>query len=607
MYLRCHPRRKNGKSHRYWSVVESRRLASGRTAQRQVLYLGEINDSQQAAWRKTLEVFDEQRQTMRQLSLFPSDRPLPADAVNAVSVDLAGLRLRRVRRFGDCWLGLTLWGQLGLAEFWRQRLGHDRGGVDWSKVLTVLAINRLCDPASEFAVHRRWFLATALDELLGVDFAAVAKDRLYRCLDRLLRHKDALFQFLVDRWKTLFDASFEVLLYDLTSTYFEGGCAGIPKARHGYSRDGRPDCRQVVIGLVVTTDGFPLAYEVMAGNTSDRTTLRAFLSKIEGMYGKARRVWLMDRGIPTEAELGRMREEGVGYVVGTPKSSLEKFEAALVDRPWQEVHDGVRVKLVERAGELYVLAESGARRAKENAIRRRKLKALVHGLNRLKRTCRDRDRLLEKVAVLRKAAGRVGRFVRIRKPKAGEPVNRETFVCRFQRAAWRAAAARDGRYILRAWVPWERWPEGQQRGGPALWGWYMQLVHVEEAFRTLKSELDLRPIFHQLAHRVEAHILVAFLGYCLSVTLRAKLGRSAPGLTSREALAILSGIQMVDVEIPTTDGRLLVLPRHTEPEGEQELLLEKLRLSLPAQPPPRIRAEQLPGSGVAGEASVVQT
>jgi hypothetical protein len=608
MYLRCHPRRKNGKSHRYWSVVESRRLGSGRTAQRQVLYLGEINDGQQAAWRKTLEVFDEQRQTTRQLSLFPSDRPLPADALDAVSVDLGGLRLRRMRQFGDCWLGWMLWRQLGLEEFWRQRLGEDRGGVEWSKVLAVLAINRLCEPASEFAVHRRWFLRTALDELLGVDFAAVAKDRLYRCLDRLLRHKDALFRFLVDRWRTLFDASFEVLLYDLTSTYFEGGCAGIPKARHGYSRDGRPDCRQVVIGLVVTTDGFPLAYEVMAGNTSDRTTLRAFLSKIEKMYGKARRVWLMDRGIPTEAELSRMREEGVGYVVGTPKSSLEKFEAALVDRPWQEVHEGVRVKLVERAGELYVLAESGARRAKENAIRRRKLKALVHGLNRLKRTCRDRDRLLEKVAVLRKATGRVGRFVTIRKPKAGEAVTRETFVCRFQRAAWRAAQERDGRYILRAWVPWEDWPAGQQRGGPALWGWYMQLVHVEEAFRTLKSDLDLRPIFHQVQRRVEGHILVAFLGYCLSVTLRAKLGRSAPGLTSREALAVLSEIRMVDVEIPTTDGRLLVLPRHTEPEAEQAMLLEKLRLTLPAQPPPRIRAEQLAaGPSATGGASVVQT
>jgi hypothetical protein len=290
-----------------------------------------------------------------------------------------------------------------------------------------------------------------------------------------------------------------------------------------------------------------------------------------------------------------MRADGVGYLVGTPKSSLDKFEQALLEKPWQEVHEGMRVKLVEQAGELYILAESGARRAKENAMRRRKLRNLVHGINRLKRTCRDRDKLIEKLAVLRKEAGRVAKFVTITKPQAGEPVNRQTFRCAFERAAWRRAMERDGRYILRAWIPWADGPTGDDRSGSTLWQWYMQLVHVEESFRTLKSDLDLRPIHHQLERRVEAHILVAFLGYCLSVTLRAKLARSAPGLTAREALASLSAIQMVDVEIPTTDGRVLVLPRHTEPEAEQEMLLAKLGLTLPAQPPPRIRTEQLTG------------
>ena len=590
MFLRCHHRKKNGKGHRYWSVVENRRLSSGKTAQRQVLYLGEINDSQQAGWRKTLEVFDERRGQYRQMSLFPADRPLPAGALDALAVDLSRMTLRRARRFGDCWLGLTLWRELGLEEFWTQRLGSDRGAIPWSKVLSILALNRLCAPASEFMVHRRWFLDTALDQLLGVDFAAVDKDRLYRCLDRLLVHKEALFQFLVGRWQTLFDARFDVLLYDLTSTYFEGSCALIPKARHGYSRDGRPDCRQVVIALVVTADGFPLAYEVLPGNTSDRTTLPGFLAKVQQLYGRARRVWLMDRGVPTTADLARMRAEGVGYLVGTPRATLDKFEQALLDRPWQQVHEGMRVKLVERAGEMYVLAESGARRAKENAMRRRKLRALVHGLNRLRRTCRDRDRLLEKLAVLRKEAGRVAKFVTVRKPAVDEPVNRQTFVCRFERAAWRRARERDGRYILRASIPWA---QGLEQQGPMLWQWYMQLVQVEQAFRTLKSDLDLRPIFHQLERRVEAHILVAFLGYCLSVTLRAKLQRAAPGLTAREALATLAAIQMVDVEIPTTDGRVLVLPRSTEPQPEQAMLLAKLGLRLPAQPPPRIQAEQL--------------
>jgi len=593
MYLREHRRRKNGKPHRYWSVVEARRLGNGKTAQRPVLYLGEINDSQQAAWRKTLEVFDEQRREYRQLSLFPADRPIPADALNAIAVDLTRMKLRRPRRFGDCWLALELWRELGLDEFWQNKLGSDRGAVSWPKVLAVLAVNRLCEPGSEFMIHRRWFLDSAMDELLGVDFAVAEKDRLYRCLDRVLVHKDELCKFLVGRWKTLFDATFDVLLYDLTSTYFEGQCELIPKAQHGYSRDGRPDCRQVVIALVVTTDGYPLDYQVLAGNTSDRTTLKGMLNRIESMYGRARRVWLMDRGVPTEAELARMRGDGIGYLVGTPKTMLDKMEHRWLEQPWEKVHEQMQVKLAGQDGELYVLAESGARRAKENAMRRRKLKKLVHGLNRLKRRRIGRDGLLEKLAVLRQEAGRAAKFVTIRKPEPGEPVNRTTFVCAFDRAGHRRAMQRDGQYILRASIPWADRPKESDRQARTLWQWYMQLVQVEEAFRTLKSDLSLRPIHHQLQQRVEAHILVAFLGYCLSVTLRAKLRRSAPGLTARETLASLGAIQMVDVELPTTDGRVLVLPRHTEPETEQEMLLAKLGLRLPAQPPPRIRAEQL--------------
>ena len=593
MFLRCYSRKKNGKAHRYWSVVENRRLSNGKTTQRQVLYLGEINDSQQAAWRKTLEVFDENKGESCQLSLFPADRPIPADAINALSIDLAAMKLRRARSFGDCWLGMSMWKELGLDQFWHERLGGERGAIEWSKVLAILTINRLCDPGSEFAVHRRWFLSSAMDELLGVDFAAADKDRLYRCLDRIPPHKDELFKFLVGRWKTLFDAQFDVLLYDLTSTYFEGVCEQIPKAKHGYSRDGRGDCRQVVVALVVTADGFPLAYEVLAGNTPDHSTLKEFLTKIESMYGKARRVWVMDRGIPTKDQLDRMRHEGIGYLVGTPKAMLDKMEQPLADQPWATVHEGMKVKLMERDGELYVLARSQARRAKENAIRRRKLKALVHGINRLKRRTISRDRLIEKLAVLRKEAGNVARFVTVRKPKMDEPVNRRTFTCAFDRAAWRRAMDRDGSYILRGYIPWDDWPTDLDRQAPTLWAWYMQLVQVEGAFRTLKSDLNLRPIFHQVQQRVEAHILVAFLGYCLSVTLRARLRRAAPGLTSPEALACLSAIQMVEVEIPTTDGRVLILPRYTEPDDEQRLLLEKLGMSLPPQPPPRIRSGQL--------------
>lgn len=589
---------KNGKAHRYWSVVESRRLSGGNAAQRQVLYLGEINDSQQAAWRKTLLVFDEDRGECRPLSLFPDDRPVPADALDAISVVLSEMKLLRSRSFGDCWLGSLLWQELHLDRFWRDKLSTERGGVPWEKVLQLLAVNRLCDPGSEFAVHRRWFLDSAMDELLGIDFAVAEKDRLYRCLDRVLAHKDDLCRHLVQRWKTLFDAKFDVLLYDLTSTYFEGSCQQIPKARHGYSRDGRPDCRQVVIALVVTTDGFPLAYEVLAGNTLDHSTLGDFLKKIETLYGKARRVWIMDRGIPTKATLGRMRDERIGYLVGTPKHLLKKMEKDLLDRPWEEVHQGMRVKLLEQEGELFVLAQSGDRRQKENAMRRRRLKALLKGLNRLRhqmlprkrRRKLTRDHLLRRVAVLKKEAGRIASFITIREPEPGEEVNRRTFLCTFDRHAWRDSNERDGSYILRAWLPWDHWPAGMDKQAPLLWEWYMQLAHVEEAFKTLKSDLHLRPIHHQLEHRVEAHILVAFLGYCLQVTLRRKLQRQAPGLTPREALASLGAIKMVDVHLPTTDGRTLILPRFTEPEAQQRMILEKLGLALPAQPPPRIRA-----------------
>ena len=591
--MRCHSRKKNGKVHRYWNVVESHRLVNGQTAQRQVLYLGEINDSQQASWRRTIEVFDEQSGQARQVSLFPSDRPIPADEANGLSVVLTAMRLMRPRSFGDCWLACLLWEELGLGRFWDQKLQADRGGVPWSKVLQVLAVNRLCSPGSEFFVHRHWFLHSAMDELLGMDFAAAEKDRLYRCLDRILMHKDELCRHLVERWKTLFDAKFDVLLYDLTSTYFEGSCELIPKARHGYSRDGRPDCRQVVIALVVTTDGLPLAYEVLSGNTSDKTTLKAFLAKIEGLYGKARRVWVMDRGIPTEATLDQMRQEQVAYLVGTPRSLLSKLEKDLVDRPWEQVHEGMKVKLLEHEQELYVLAQSEARQKKENAMRRRKLKALVHGLNKLKRRKIGRDELLRKVAVLKKEAGRVFSLVKVREPAADEPVNRKTFLCRLDRTGWKKAMGRDGCYILRGFIPWEDFPQEIQKRAPVLWGWYMQLVQVEEAFKTLKSDLDLRPIFHQIERRVEAHILVAFLGYCLTMTLRMKLRRSAPGLTPRAVLQSLAAIQLLEVQIPTSDGRVLVLPRYTEPEAQQQMILQKLNLSLPAQPPPRIRDGQV--------------
>jgi len=558
------------------------------------LYLGEINDSQEAAWRKSIEVFDEEKNQPGQAALFPDDRPIPADEVNALSLVMSGLRLLRPRSFGDCWLGCHLWRELGLDRFWQEQLADDRGGVPWEKVLQLLAVNRLCDPSSEFAVHRRWFDDSAMDELLECDFAVAEKDRLYRCLDRILDHKESLCQHLTERWKTLFEARFDILLYDLTSTYFEGSGQQIPKARHGYSRDGRSDCRQVVIALVVTPDGLPLAYEVLAGNRADKTTLNLFLEKIQSMYGKAQRVWVMDRGIPTQATLEKMRQEQVAYLVGTPRSLLNKLEKSLLDKPWQSVHEEMEVRLLEEENELYVQARSVQRRMKENAMRRRKLAKLGQGLHRLKRRVKKgsitRDALLERIAVLKKEAGRVAGLLKINKPAPDQPVDLTTFSYELDQAKWQAALERDGSYILRAHVPWQEWPAGMEKQASVLWQWYMQLVRVEESFKTLKSDLNLRPIHHQIEKRVEAHILVAFLGYCLSATLRMKLATAAPGLSPRAALQSLSSIQMLEVHIPTCDGRMLVMPRHTEPEVQQRMILEKLKLGLPPQPPPRIRS-----------------
>ena len=418
MFLRSTNRIKDGKDHRYFSVVENRRLAGDRTVQRTVLYLGEINDQQQAAWRKTLEVFDEEEQRYTTMSLFPHDREIPADALDSVQIRLSGLELRRPRIFGNCWLGCELWHQLGLDEFWQLRLPEAREGVSWEKVLRLLVVNRLLDPGSEFRLHRQWFVDSAMDELLETDFAVAEKDRLYRCLDRVLKHKQELFVWLKQKWADLFHADFEVLLYDLTSTYFEGEMEQNPKAKRGYSRDKRPDCLQLVIALVVTPDGFPLAYEVMTGNTSDRTTLRGFLKKVEDTYGKARRVWVMDRGIPTEAILKEMREpeRQTFYLVGTPKGRINKHEKHWLDLPWQKVRDSVEVKLYQHEGELYVLAKSEGRQAKEIAIRRKRLARLLRKLRVMRKSLPKRDRLLLRIGAAKKEAGRAFGFVKIQIP-----------------------------------------------------------------------------------------------------------------------------------------------------------------------------------------------
>lgn len=586
MFLRSNNRKKDGKDHRYFSIVENHRLASDKTVQRTVLYLGEINDQQQAAWRKTLSVFDEEQQEYANLSLFPDDREIPADAVDSLQVKVSGLELRRPRVFGSCWLGCELWRQLGLHEFWDSRLAGLREEVAWEKVLQLLVVNRLLDPGSEFRVHRQWYLSTAMDALLGTDFAVAEKDRLYRCLDRVLEHKQALFVWLRQKWADLFQAEFEVLLYDLTSTYFEGAMEENPKAKYGHSRDKRTDCLQVVIALVITPDGFPLAYEVLDGNTSDRATLRGFLDKIEKTYGKAKRMWVMDRGIPSEEILREMRDptREIFYLVGTPKGKIQQYEKKWLDLPWQKVRESVEVKLFEQEGELYVLAKSKGRQAKETAMRRKRLARLFRKLRAMRRSLPSRDQLLMRLGAAKSAAGRAFQFVHLQVPGEDQEVTRETFQFRVNKKKLQAAEWRDGHYLLRS---------NLTAGDPSvLWARYVQLTQIESVFRSLKSELGIRPIYHQLEHRADAHILIAFLAYCLQITLKQRLLLHAPGLTPTAVLEKLAEIQMIDIWIPTVDQRWLILPRYTQPSSDTKLLIEKLRLELPSQPPPRLTAQE---------------
>ena len=595
MFLRYTTRKKNGKEHRYYSLVENRRTASGRVVQRHALYLGEINDSQQEAWRKTIEVFEEGQPLPRTVALFPEERIGTGADEDILRIRLNQLSLHRPRQWGGCWLTCQLWEQLGLDQFWAQRLPPSRKGTRWDWVLQVLVAYRLLDPGSEWRLYRHWFEHSAMADLLGADLELAEIHKLYECHERLLKHKKELFTHLTDRWKDLFNARFDVLLYDLTSTYFESNppFEEEDKRRHGYSRDKRPDCVQVVIALIVTPEGFPLAYEVLAGNTSDKTTLAGFLEKIEEQYGKAQRIWVMDRGIPTEKVLEQMRQTDppVQYQVGTPRGRLNKYEQKLAQLPWQVAREGVAVKLLTEGSELYVLAESKDRVNKERAMRRRQLKGLWKRLGSLQQMKLKRDALLKKLGVALHEFPVGARLVDTTVPPKEAKL---TFGLRKDKL--RQARKREGRYLLRTNITSGRTAE-------ELWQFYIQLTEVEAAFRNLKDDLALRPIYHQLEHRVEAHIFISFLAYCLQVTLRGRLRNLAPGLTPRSVLEKFATMQMLDVHLPTTDERTVILSRYTHPETDVQLLLQRLKLELPAQPPPKIIRPKAPGDA----ASVVKT
>ena len=582
MFLRAKTRLKDGKEHRYWSIVENRRTQGNGIVQRQVLYLGEINDNQKAGWCKTIEVLQEGEPQLKRMAIFPEDRAVPVMDCDIVQIRLSELQLYRPRQWGACWLTCQLWGQLRLDDFWSDKLTTSRQGTRWLNVFKTLVCYRLIDPGSEWRLHRQWYEQSALADLLGEDFGLVQIDKLYRCLDKLLAHKQALFSFLRQRWQALFDVRFDVLLYDLTSTYFECDLPEEGKRKFGYSRDKRSDCVQVIIALIVTPEGFPLAYEIMPGNTSDKTTLADFLKKVEKQYGKANRTWVMDRGIPTEETLGQMRtaQTPIHYLVGTPRGRLSKLEKEFLKLPWEKVRESVEVKLLDQAGELYILSRSLGRVHKERSMRRRRLKRLFKRLRELRQQKLTRDGLLIKLGAAKKEAGHAYRLVDLHLPAKDEALTPQTFTFALNRNKLRTVRRREGSYLLRS---------NLTREPPALlWQYYIQLTEIEQAFKELKGDLSIRPIYHQKDSRIEAHIFVAFMAYCLQVTLKQRLRALAPGLTPRAVLQKFAAMQMVEVHLPTTDGRHLILSRYTQPDKDQRILLSQMKMDLPQQPLPKI-------------------
>ncbi len=579
MFLRATKRKKDGKEHLYWSIVENRRVQGGRTVQKTLLYLGEINNSQKNGWINSIEALE--GGVSKQVSLFSADSGAGTEIKDAVQIDMSKLTLSNPRQWGGCWLACELWHLLKMDDFWSLRLGTSRKGTQWLNVLKVLTANRLCDPSSEWKVHRLWYDQSAMGDLLSTDFSVAGKDTLYRCLDRLLPHKEDLFKHLKQQWEELFDAKFEVLLYDLTSTYFESSPVEGSKKQYGYSRDKRPDCVQVVIALIVTPEGLPLAYEVMAGNTSDKTTLKDFLKKIETQYGSAERIWVMDRGIPTEEVLAEMRSSNtpVSYLVGTPKSRLTKLEKDFLKLPWHKAKESVEVKLLPNDGEVYVLARSGDRVQKERAIRRRKLKKLWKRLKELQSQQLTRDNLLMKIGSAKSAAGRVSGLVDINIAPA-QNENSLHFTYALNKKKLKEIRRKEGHYILRSNLC--------DKDPALMWRLYIQLTEVEEAFKNLKGDLSIRPIYHHKDDRIEAHIFVSFIAYCLHVTLKMRAKLHANGLSPRSILEQLKNIQMIDVSAPTTDGREIKMSRYTQPNKTQQLLLAQLGFDLPQQPPPKI-------------------
>ena len=589
MFLRPNHRDKDGKDHIYWSLVETVRTPNG-PRQKTLCYLGELNSSSQVRWLRTIEVFNEQGEA-QQLKLFPSDVEPPADDPQVTRVLLSKVRLERTRQFGACYLGLELWKRLELDSFFERAMDDELADVPWSRVASLLAINRLCAPGSELAIEQRWYPSTALDDLLGIEEGKINDTRLYRCLDRILPHKTKLERHLKDRYGALFGAEFDVLLYDLTSTYVEGAAENNLMMRRGYSRDHRPDCEQMVIALIVNSEGFPFSYETFNGNRADVSTMETILRMVERKYGKARRIWVFDRGIVSEENLAAIRKRDGQYLVGTPRSQMKQFEAELLKQDWTQVRPEVEVKKVAipRGEETYILCRTAGRKEKEKAIRNRFSGSMEKALKGLEKAIvlgrlKDRNKMERRLGKIQARHPFVNDLYEISLRATAEGV-RLFWQMKEDRKSWRES--REGAYLLRTNLKAET--------AEQLWSKYMQLTEAEASFRALKSELSIRPLFHQLEPRVKAHVMVAFLGYALWVTLKHLLKRRPPivpkpsasgvdhaqPLSPMRALALLSTLQSADIVLPTTDGHEIRLRRITEPTAEQKSLLQQLGISLP--------------------------
>ena len=588
MFLRPNRRTKDGKDHSYWSLVETVRTPDG-PRQRTLCYLGELNSSAQVRWLKTIEVFNEQGEA-QQLKLFPSQVEPPPDDPQVARVLLNKVRLERTRQFGSCWLGVQLWQRLQLDRFFEEAVDEQEADVAWSRVAAVLAINRLCAPGSELAIEERWYPSTALDDLLGIAGGKINDTRLYRCLDRILPHKAKLERHLKQRYGELFGAEFDVLLYDLTSTYVEGAAEKNPMMRRGYSRDHRPDCEQMVIALIVNHEGFPFSYETFDGNRADVSTMETILRMVERKYGKARRIWVFDRGIVSEENLRAIRERGGQYLVGTPRRQMKQFQEELLKDDWTQVRPEVEVKQVAipKGEETYILCRTAARKEKEKAIRNRFSTRMEEALQRLAKSIetgrlKDRNKMERRLGRIQARHPQVSDLYEVALRDTRDGVRLQWSI-KEDRQVWRGL--REGAYMLRTNL--------QADSAEELWSRYMQLTEAETSFRALKSELSIRPLFHQLEPRVKAHVMVAFLGYALWVTLKHLLKRRdaiAPlpisgvtqvqPLSARKALALLATLHSADIVLPTTDGREIRLRRITEPTAEQKVLLQQLNLTLP--------------------------